>query len=186
MTEWINSWKDLERICAASGISVKEMELRGKRFLTYYKELCCTPEYVLPPEPAGEVIERKEQFLNRIEELFDGECSELTEGGILRDLSVDMTREMVEVALLEIKKIEKHGDDYYRIIHRKHTGISRETDSRIIECLLMSKGRFYKKQNEAYGYIAYFMWKIYPVEQRKFLQQLKDENRLQPREVMYA
>ena len=97
-----------------------------------------------------------------------------------------MTREMVEVALLEIKKIEKHGDDYYRIIHRKHTGISRETDSRIIECLLMSKGRFYKKQNEAYGYIAYFMWKIYPVEQRKFLQQLKDENRLQPREVMYA
>ena len=77
MTEWLNSWKDFERICAVSGITVKEMELRGKRFLTYYKELCCTPEYILPPEPAGNVIEKKEQFLSRIEELFDNSTKPL-------------------------------------------------------------------------------------------------------------
>ena len=186
MTEWLNSWKDFERICAVSGITVKEMELRGKRFLTYYKELCCTPEYILPPEPTGNVIEKKEQFLSRIEELFDNECVELTKGRILDDLSVDLTKEMVEKALSEVRKIEKHGDDYYRIIHRKHTGISRETDGRIMECLLMSKGMYYKKQKEAYGYVAYYVWKIYPAEQRKALWHIRREAEMQPGEVMYA
>ena len=68
MTDWLNSWKDFERICSVSGITPEEMEKRGKRFLTYHKMLCCTPEYILPPEPAGSAIEKKERFLKRIEE----------------------------------------------------------------------------------------------------------------------
>ena len=44
MTDWLNSWKDFERICFVSGVTPEEMEKRGKRFLTYYKTLCCTPE----------------------------------------------------------------------------------------------------------------------------------------------
>ena len=93
---------------------------------------------------------------------------------------------MVEAALTEIKKIEKHGDDYYNIMHRKHTGISRETDEKIYDSLLMSKAKFYKKQNEAYGYMAFYMWKIYPTEQRRMLLPLKQEAKLQPKEVMYV
>ena len=108
MTDWLNSWKDFERICSVSGITPEEMERRGKRFLTYHKMLCCTPEYILPPEPAGSAIEKKERFLKRIEELFENDCEELTAGDILYDLSADLTREMVETALTEIRKIEKH------------------------------------------------------------------------------
>ncbi len=186
MTDWLNSWKDFERICSVSGITPEEMERRGKRFLTYHKMLCCTPEYILPPEPAGSSIEKKEHFLKRIEELFENDCEELTEGDILYDLSADLTREMVETALTEIRKIEKHGDDYYNIIHRKHTGISRETDEKIYGSLLMSKAKFYKKQNEAYGYMAFYMWKIYPTEQRRMLWPIKHEAALQPKEVMYV
>ena len=186
MTDWFNSWKDFERICSVSGITPEEMERRGKRFLAYHKMLCCTPEYILPPEPAGSTIEKKEFFLKRIEELFESGCEELAEGGILYDLSADLTREMVETALTEIRKIEKHGDDYYNIIHRKHTGISRETDEKIYDSLLMSKAKFYKKQNEAYGYMAFYMWKIYPMEQRRMLLPIKHEATLQPKEVMYV
>ena len=186
MTDWLNSWKDFERICSVSGITPEEMERRGKRFLTYHKMLCCTPEYILPPEPAGSTIEKKEHFLERIENLFENDCEELTEGTILYDLSADLTREMVETALTEIRKIEKHGDDYYNIIHRKHTGISRETDGKIYGSLLMSKAKFYKKQNEAYGYMAFYMWKIYPTEQRRILLSIRHEAALQPKEVMYV
>ncbi len=186
MTDWLNSWKDFERICSVSGIPPREMEKRGKSVLIYYKMLCCTPEYILPPEPAGSMIEKKESFLKRMEGLFENGCKELTGGGLLCDLSVDLTREMVEAALAEVKKIEKHGDDYYNIIHRKHTGISRETDEKIYENLLMSKAKFYKKQNEAYGYMAFYMWKIYPSEQRKKLWLLRNEAKLQPGEVMYV
>lgn len=186
MTDWLNSWKDFERICAASGISPEEMERRGKRLLAYHKMLCCTPEYILPPEPAGSMIEKKEYFLRRIEKLFENGCEELTEGEFLYDLSADLTREMVEDALTEIKKIEKHGDDYYSIIHRKYTGISRETDEKIYDSLLMSKAKFYKKQNEAYGYMAFYIWRIYPSEQRRMLWPLKHEAKLQPGEVMYV
>ena len=186
MTGWLNSWKDFERICAISGVMPDEMEQRGKRFLIYYKTLCCTPEYALPPEPAEEAIEKKEHFLSYIESLFDNGCEELTNGRLLDNLSVDLTREMMEMALTEIKKIEKHGDDYYRIIHRRHTGISRETDERIYDSLLMSKSKFYKKQNEAYGYMAFYLWKIYPSEQRKRLLSARTEAAQQPKEVMYA
>lgn len=49
------------------------------------------------------MIEKKEQFLSRIEELFDNECVELTKGRILDDLSVDLTKEMVEKALSEVR-----------------------------------------------------------------------------------
>lgn len=186
MTDWLNSWKDFERICSVSGITPEEMENRGKRFLVYHKMLCCTPEYILPPEPAGGSIEKREYFLKRIEELFEDGCEELSSGSILYDLSVDLTREMVETALMEIRKIEKHGDDYYRIILRKHTGISRETDEKIYNRLMMSRAKFYKKQAEAYGYMAFYMWKIYPMEQRRMLLRIKQEAELQPEEVMYA
>ena len=186
MTEWLNSWKDFERICAISGVTPDEMEQRGKRFLIYYKTFCCTPEYALPPEPAEEAIEKKEHFLSYIVSLFDNGCEKLTDGRLLDNLSVDLTREMMEMALTEIKKIEKHGDDYYRIIHRKHTGISRETDEKIYESLMMSRSMFYKKQNEAYGYMAFYIWKVYTEEQRKKLVYIKEEARLQPKEVMYA
>ena len=88
MTGWLNSWKDFERICAISGVTPDEMEQRGKRFLIYYKTLCCTPDYALPPEPAEEAIKKKEHFLSYIESLFDNGCEELTAGRLLDNLSV--------------------------------------------------------------------------------------------------
>ena len=50
----------------------------------------------------------------------------------------------------------------------------------------MSKAKFYKKQNEAYGYMAFYMWKIYPTEQRRILLSIRHEAALQPKEVMYV
>ena len=55
-----------------------------------------------------------------------------------------------------------------------------------MECLLMSKGMYYKKQKEAYGYVAYYVWKTYPAEQRKALWHIRREAEMQPGEVMYA
>ena len=186
MTEWINSWKDFERICRTIGVTTDDMKQRGRRFLAYYKTICCTPEHLLPEQPYGTGIVAREQYYNRIEQLFESGCGELNQKTIRDDISVDLIRETFETALVELKKLDRYGDDYFKIICSKYTGINRETDQMIIDRTMISETRFYVRLKEASAYMAFYIWKIYLPDQRKKLEVMKKEAALQPEVVRYA
>ncbi len=183
-TQAINS---IQRICHIQRLAMDDVYARAKLLLSIYRDVCwstavraedlednlicyCSGElsdalvYLETFAPA----EKKVQFEERVQSLFE-------------------TRWMIELvdsAMLKVREFPHNGNLYFDIISRCYLDKFKYTESDLLELLSMERSTYYDRKKEAIYVFGISLWGDALPKMMKFIEDVADEMKDMPEEVL--
>lgn len=184
MTYASKAWSYMTRICRTMHTDPEEMYQKGRRFLRYYRDTCCVPEYALVPEPAGSSLRVRRAFLDEMDAICGAGAREMEV--LLADscLSPMQMRHLVSETVTRLNNVGGNGALYWEIVTRKYLAVFPMTDAEIQDLMTISDSYYYSRHREACAYYMLTMANKVLPRMREELLLAEAEERLQPREVM--
>lgn len=186
MARTSKAWHYIDRICNAMNANSEEMYQKGREFLRYYREICCVPEYALSPEPADSSVRNRRVFLDKVDSICGATMDEM--GILLEDdrMSPMQLKGLVSETVMRLNNNGGYGTIYWEIITRKYLEVFPMTDAEIWDLMTISDTTYYCRHKEACAYFMLTMMNTVLPRMRKELQKAEEEERIQPREVLYG
>lgn len=183
-TQAINS---IQRICQVQKLVMEDVYTRAKLLLSIYRDVCWSTT-IRAEELEDNMIcycsgqlsdalvyletfapqEKKAEFEEKVQSLFE-------------------TRWMIELvdnAMLKVREFPYNGILHYEILSRCYLDKFKYTESDLLELLSIERSTYYDRKKEAVYVFGISLWGDALPKMMKFIDEVADEIRLMPEEVI--
>lgn len=183
-TQALNS---IQRICQIQKLSMDDVYARARLLLSIYRDVCWSTavraedlEDNLICYCSGDLsdalvyletfapVEKKVQFEERVQSLFE-------------------TRWMIELvdsAMIKVREFPYNGNLYFEILSRCFLDKFKYTESDLLELLSMERRTYYDRKKEAIYVFGISLWGDALPKMMKFIEDVADEMKDMPEEVL--